>query len=54
MTWKEIPKDKLKEPRVTAEDFFKILRGGKVKSTVGADELGKYEEWTETYGIEGK
>ncbi|KAH6637204.1 P-loop containing nucleoside triphosphate hydrolase protein [Chaetomium tenue] len=54
MTWEGIPKDKLKEPRVTAEEFFQILRDGKVKSTVGSDELGEYKKWTETYGMEGK
>ncbi|KAK4446067.1 AAA-domain-containing protein [Podospora aff. communis PSN243] len=55
MTWQEIPAgNMLEEPHVTAQDFFRILEGGKVKSTVSLGECGKYEEWTETYGVEGK
>ncbi len=47
MTWEKVPRSKLREPPITAKDFFQVLKVGKVKSSVGGDELQKYEDWTE-------
>ncbi|KAL2131200.1 hypothetical protein VTI74DRAFT_5426 [Chaetomium olivicolor] len=53
MTWEQVPRDRLLEPRVTAEDFRVVVRERRVKSSVGAGELRKYEEWTREFGVEG-
>ncbi|KAK5658936.1 hypothetical protein OQA88_1753 [Cercophora sp. LCS_1] len=53
MTWDKVPKNKLKEQPVTAADFLQILNHGNVKASVGVGELGKYQDWTEAYGMEG-
>ncbi|KAL2168670.1 hypothetical protein VTG60DRAFT_6953 [Thermothelomyces hinnuleus] len=53
MTWEEVPKNRLREPPVTAEDFRQVLRERRVKSSVGAGELQRYEDWTNEFGIDG-
>jgi vacuolar protein-sorting-associated protein 4 len=54
MTWEEVPKNRLLEPPVTAEDFARVLRERKVKASVGVSELQRYEDWTEQFGVEGR
>ncbi|GAB1318475.1 EF-hand domain-containing protein [Madurella fahalii] len=51
MTWKKVPPNKLKEPSLTAEDLFVVMKH--VKPSVAGDEIGKYHEWTEQFGLEG-
>ncbi len=53
MTWEGVPRNKLWEAPVTAEDFKRVLGERRVKSSVGMGELRKYEEWTEEFGVEG-
>ncbi|KAE8448718.1 hypothetical protein EG329_008933 [Mollisiaceae sp. DMI_Dod_QoI] len=51
MNWRQVPASKLQESIVVAEDFFEVLQN--VKPTVSLDEIKKYLEWTELYGMEG-
>lgn len=51
MNWRQVPASKLLESEVEVEDFFQVLQ--KVKSTVSADEIKKYLDWTEQFGMEG-
>lgn len=53
MTWDQVPKNRLREPLVTVEDFKQVLKERRVKSSVGAGELQRYEEWTNEFGIDG-
>jgi vacuolar protein-sorting-associated protein 4 len=53
MTWERVPKNRLREPPVTAADFMQVLRERRVKSSVGVGELQKYEDWTHEFGVEG-
>ncbi|KAL1840449.1 hypothetical protein VTJ49DRAFT_446 [Mycothermus thermophilus] len=53
MTWEQVPRNRLVEPAVTAEDFKEVLRNRRVKASVGVGELRRYEEWTEEFGVEG-
>lgn len=51
MTWKKVPPHRLKEPALTAEDLFVVMKN--VKPSVAGDEIGKYHEWTQQFGLEG-
>jgi vacuolar protein-sorting-associated protein 4 len=51
MTWENVPANKLKEPEVTTEDLLTIMKT--VKSSVTEQEIEKYREWTEQFGLEG-
>ncbi|KAF8860909.1 AAA-domain-containing protein [Acephala macrosclerotiorum] len=51
MNWRQVPASKLQEPIVVADDFFEVLQS--VKPTVSQDEIKKYLEWTEQFGMEG-
>ncbi|KAK4153985.1 P-loop containing nucleoside triphosphate hydrolase protein [Chaetomidium leptoderma] len=53
MTWEKVPKNRLWDPPVTAADFKQVLRDRRVKSSVGAGELQRYEDWTHEFGVEG-
>jgi vacuolar protein-sorting-associated protein 4 len=53
MTWEKVPKNSLWEAPVSAEDFKRVLRERRVKSSVGVGELRKYEDWTNEFGVEG-
>jgi vacuolar protein-sorting-associated protein 4 len=53
MTWEGVPRNRLREPPVTAADFMQVLRERRVKSSVGVGELQKYEDWTHEFGVEG-
>lgn len=52
MTWESVPKNGLLVPAVTAEDFWSVLKEQRVKSSVGADELQRYKNWTDEFGLE--
>lgn len=51
MSLYDIPGDKLAVPLITFEDFQKALN--KAHSSVGADELTRFETWTAEFGQEG-
>ncbi len=51
MTIMEVPPRMLAVPRVTMEDFYVVMK--KAKSSVGSEELTKYDEWTREFGEEG-
>ena len=51
MTWRNVPPNSLLVPKVVAGDFYNAL--AKAKSSVGEDELQRYEDWTQKYGMEG-
>jgi vacuolar protein-sorting-associated protein 4 len=53
MTWENVPKNRLREPPVTAAAFKQVLRDRRVKSSVGVGELQRYENWTREFGVEG-
>lgn len=48
MSWKDIPKNRLKESKCVAEDIFKAL--AKVKPSVSQEDIDKAKEWTEMFG----
>jgi vacuolar protein-sorting-associated protein 4 len=47
----DIPSGKLKEPKVTFEDFNKSLE--RAHASVAISELDRFISWTETFGQEG-
>jgi vacuolar protein-sorting-associated protein 4 len=51
MTWKKVPANKLREPPLTAEDLFVVMDS--VKPSVAREELARYQEWTQQFGLEG-
>jgi len=51
MTWKQVPTAKLREPDLTAADFFAVVT--KVKPSVSAREIVRCQEWTQQFGSEG-
>lgn len=51
MTWRDVPRSKLKEPPVQREDVFAVLE--KAKPSVSQAEIDKCAEWTEKFGSEG-
>jgi vacuolar protein-sorting-associated protein 4 len=51
MSWQEMPDNGLLPPKVRAEDFYGAL--AKAKSSVRTNELQRYQEWTEEFGMEG-
>lgn len=51
MSLYDVPGERLAVPRISAEDFAKAL--GKAHSSVGVDELGRFESWTSEFGQEG-
>lgn len=51
LTLYDIPSEKLAVPLITFDDFQKAL--GRAHSSVGADELGRFESWTSEFGQEG-
>ena len=51
MTLMDIEGSKLAVPRITMEDFRQVMT--KAKSSVGVDELARYDEWTFQFGEEG-
>ncbi|KAK4139691.1 P-loop containing nucleoside triphosphate hydrolase protein [Dichotomopilus funicola] len=54
MGWEDVPENRLRVGPVTAEDFKRVLRNRTVKSSVGAGESQRYEDWTREFGVEGK
>jgi vacuolar protein-sorting-associated protein 4 len=51
MSLMEVPGEKLEVPKLTMDDFRSIV--GKAKTSVSVEELGRFEEWTATFGEEG-
>jgi vacuolar protein-sorting-associated protein 4 len=47
----DVPPEKLKAPDVTVSDFQKVLKHS--FSSVSADELTQYDDWTKQFGQEG-
>ncbi|KAH6615749.1 P-loop containing nucleoside triphosphate hydrolase protein [Chaetomium sp. MPI-SDFR-AT-0129] len=54
MGWEDVPENRLRVGPVRAEDFKRVLRNRTVKSSVGAGESQRYEDWTREFGVEGK
>jgi len=50
-SWRAVPESLLLEPTVSAQDFHNVL--AKAKSSVGEEELQRYDEWTKQFGMEG-
>jgi hypothetical protein len=48
MSWRDIPKNRLKEPKCVAEDIFSAL--AKVKPSVSQEDIEKAKEWTKNFG----
>ncbi|RYP79935.1 hypothetical protein DL769_002694 [Monosporascus sp. CRB-8-3] len=51
MMWKNVPPNKLKEPALTYEDLLVVMKN--IKSSVTEQEVEKYREWTQQFGLEG-
>lgn len=51
MSIMDVPPRMLAVPRVTMGDFYAVMK--KAKSSVGSEELTKYDEWTREFGEEG-
>jgi len=51
MNWRQVSPSQLLLPAVTVEDFYEALKN--VKPTVLEDEITKYGEWTNQFGMEG-
>jgi vacuolar protein-sorting-associated protein 4 len=51
MTWRDVPRSRLKEPPVQKEDVLAVV--DKVKPSVSQTEIDKCAEWTEKFGSEG-
>jgi SpoVK/Ycf46/Vps4 family AAA+-type ATPase len=51
MRWTEVPSSQLKEPDLSSDDLLAAFK--KVKPSVGGEEMQKYEDWTEKFGLEG-
>lgn len=51
MSWMDVAGDKLLEPQVTHADFVKSISN--TRPTVNADDLKRYEDFTEDFGQEG-
>jgi len=47
----KIDPDELIEPHVTRDDFTLALHN--IRPTVNKDDLEKYDEWTQNFGMEG-
>lgn len=43
--------DQVRKNQIGVEDFYKSL--GSSKSTVGKEDLKKYDDWTNDFGVEG-
>lgn len=43
--------DQVQKNKIGVEDFYKAL--GNTKSTVGKEDLARYDKWTEDFGMEG-
>lgn len=43
--------DQVQKNKIGPEDFYKALAN--TKSTVGKEDLNKYDKWTEDFGMEG-
>ena len=43
--------DQVQKNKICVEDFYKALSN--TKSTVGGEDLAKYDEWTKDFGMEG-
>ena len=48
MSWKNVPKNQLKEPKCETEDVHAAL--AKVKPSVSQEDIDKAREWTEMFG----
>ncbi|KAL2022056.1 hypothetical protein VTK56DRAFT_6100 [Thermocarpiscus australiensis] len=51
MTWRKVPQSKLKEPPLTADDLFVVMKN--VRPSVTEAEIERYHEWTRQFGLEG-
>ncbi|GAM37123.1 vacuolar sorting ATPase [Talaromyces pinophilus] len=51
MSWRDVPRNMIKDIGVTREDVFESLRQS--KSSVNPDDLEKYSEWTKKHGVSG-
>ncbi|KAL6053221.1 Vacuolar protein sorting-associated protein 4 [Balamuthia mandrillaris] len=51
MSWNDVDSDKLLEPPITKQDFFKSLKH--TRPTVNASELVRQQQFTEEFGQEG-
>eukprot|EP01039_Chlorochromonas_danica_P007407 gene7407-8193_t len=51
MSLYDVPPERLAVPLITMQDFDKAL--ARAHSSVGADELGKFESWTSEFGQDG-
>jgi vacuolar protein-sorting-associated protein 4 len=51
MSWKNVPKNQLREPKCEAEDVHTAL--SKVKPSVSQEDIDNAKEWTDMYGSEG-
>ena len=47
----DVPSEKLEVPTITFQDFVRAL--SKAHASVGNDELGQYEKWTQEFGQDG-
>ena len=47
----DVPSEKLEVPTITFQDFVGAL--SKAHASVGNDELGQYENWTQEFGQDG-
>ena len=48
MSWRNVPKNQLKEPKCEAEDVYNAL--SRVKPSVSQEDIDKANEWTEMFG----
>jgi len=51
MSWRDVPRNRIRDIGVTRDDIFESLRQS--KSSVSPNDLQKYSEWTEKHGISG-
>ena len=51
ITKENLTGDQVQKNKIGAEDFYKAITN--TKSTVGREDLQKYDEWTKDFGVEG-
>jgi vacuolar protein-sorting-associated protein 4 len=51
MTWRDVPPPKMRAPPLIPDDFFTVL--GRVKPSVGPEDIKRCYEWSQEYGLEG-
>ncbi|KAI5461963.1 P-loop containing nucleoside triphosphate hydrolase protein [Mariannaea sp. PMI_226] len=49
--WNQVPAEQLKAPPLSVEDLYEAIR--RKEPSVGEDQVQKYIEWTQEYGMEG-